>query len=70
VSHKVLRIVALLAAMVAAPALAGIVHLEPGWLDLLASAAIGAMTGLTVLFIFRRLPLEDDTSNKTSKKDR
>lgn len=59
-SHKTLRIIALIAAMIAAPATAGLVYLEPRWLDLLASAAIGVVTGLTVLFIFKRLPVEDD----------
>jgi hypothetical protein len=59
-NHKVLRIITLLAAMVAAPASAGLVHLEPRWLDLMASAAIGIVTGLTVLFIFKRLPVEGD----------
>lgn len=57
-SNKWLRIIALLAAIIAAPALAGLVYLEPAWLDLLASAAIGAMTGLTVLFLFKRLPVD------------
>ena len=59
-NHKFLRIITLLAAMVAAPACAGLVYLEPRWLDLMASAAIGVVTGLTVLFIFTRLPVEDD----------
>lgn len=59
-TNKVLRIVALVAAIIAAPAAAGRVELEPGWLDLLASAAIGAITGLTVLFLFRRLPVDED----------
>lgn len=58
ISNRVLRIVALLAAMIAAPALAGLVHLEPGWLDLLASAGIGLVTGLIILFLFKRLPVE------------
>lgn len=58
-NHKVLRIIALIAAMIAAPATAGLVFLEPPWLDLMASAAIGVVTGLTVLFIFKRLPVED-----------
>lgn len=58
-SHRVLRIVALMAAMIAAPLAAGRVYLEPKWLDLLASAAIGVVTGLTVLFIFKRLPIDE-----------
>lgn len=58
-NHKILRIIALIAAMIAAPATAGLVFLEPRWLDLLASAAIGVVTGLTVLFIFKRLPVDD-----------
>lgn len=57
-SNKWLRIIALLAAIIAAPALAGLVYLEPAWLDLLASAVIGASTGLTVLFLFKRLPVD------------
>lgn len=57
-NHRILRIIALIAAMIAAPATAGLVYLEPRWLDLMASAAIGAITGLTVLFIFKRLPVE------------
>lgn len=57
-SHKALRIIALIAAMIAAPALAGLVYLQPRWLDLMASAGIGIATGLTLLLIFKRLPLE------------
>lgn len=66
-SNRVLRIIALIAAMIAAPAAAGWVRLEPGWLDLLASAAIGAVTGLTVLFLFKRLPVDPPADDKTSK---
>lgn len=58
-NHRILRIIALIAAMIAAPATAGLVYLEPRWLDLMASAAIGIVTGLTVLFIFKRLPVDD-----------
>lgn len=63
-TNKTLRIVALVAAIIAAPVAAGRVELQPTWLDLLASAAIGAITGLTVLFLFRRLPVNppDDSS--------
>ncbi|MEM9600200.1 MAG: hypothetical protein AAF926_04180 [Pseudomonadota bacterium] len=63
--NKVLRIVALIAAFIAAPVAAGRIALQPQWLDLLASVTIGAITGLTLLFLFRRLPVhEDDDSSK------
>ncbi len=57
-SNRGLCIIALFVAIIAAPALAGIVRFDPPWLVLLASAVIGAITGLTVLFLNQTLPIE------------
>ena len=55
-SNRGLCIIALLVAIIAAPALAGVVRFDLPWLVLLASAVIGAITGLTVLFLIKRFP--------------
>ena len=64
ISNRVLRIITIIAAGIAAAACAGLVHLQPRWLDLLASLGIGITTGLIVLFLFNRLPLDEGDDKK------